>query len=330
MHQTTRHRAGLVAIFFVLLMATSPVLGAVGTIILNNGDQFDKVEYTVVQLYKVVKFKVDGKERAASFADIRTILDQGGNDITTQVLRGDYRKEEAAPAPTPSPEVSTDSPAAKELWLESEHPVYTKQKTRPFDLAFVMEGNFTLPAGDYYEGVGTGLGFGVSVVIPVSRNLALRGTVSKAGSKLEDSFVEKILPYEFTLVSDESEFSAWRYLFSVQYQQSYKPDRFDKGYWYLYSGLGATTNGISGHAVAREQGTGDLYTFTIIPDKSRFTTTVGVGGVSMLSRTIGLSYGGNLDLIYVGSNGNGGIQYGYNFDLRCGVIFHLSPKDKRD
>ena len=330
MNQTARLRAGVVATFLLLLVAASPAFGAIGTIILNSGEQFDKVEYSVIQLYKVVKFKVEGKERAASFADIRTILDHEGNDITTQVLRGDYRKEETTPAPTPSPEVTTNTTGAKESWLESEHPVYTKSKTRPFGLALLTEGNFTAPAGDYYDGIGSGLGFGISVVIPVSRNLALRWTVSKAGSKLEDSFVKTILPYGYTLVSDDSKFSAWRYFLSVQYQQSYKPDRFDKGYWYLYSGLGATTNGISGHAIARDDLTSDLYTFTIVPDQNRFTTTFGIGGVSMLSRSIGLSYAGDLDVIYVGSNGNGGIQYGYNFDLKCGLIFHLSFNDKRD
>lgn len=339
---TTRifSRTFLPILMLLVLFGTQSAWAALGTIVLKSGDRFERVDYMVVKAYKVVQFETSGQKKSVSFTDIQSILDRDGVDVTTQVLGGDYRKADT-PSTSPTTPSSPTSPTeakpatnGEQTWLEPDHEVYQRHRFRPWDIALQLGPNFTLPVGHYYDGTTSGVGFGADLVIPFSHNMSLRATVSMAGTKLEDSYVIQRLPPWFTYISDDVDVNIWRYMISAQYQKAYKEYQFDKGYWFLYSGIGITKTSFNGHAITTDDTNGDVYTLTFEPDKSRFTMTLGAGGVSMLSRSIGIQYAASYDMIFLGTASNSSgyetMQYAYNFDIRAGLVFHVGAKNDRE
>lgn len=315
------------AFLLLLLIVPQATYAATHDLVLENGERFENVKLSVDRMYKVVKFEHEGKKRAASFADITAIYDAAGNDVTVDLLGGDYRPRpstESAPAAPQAADTVVPEPN-KDAWLTQGHETYRRANCRPWSMAVRVGGNLTVPIGTYYDDFSSGAGFGADLIVPLNSFLSLRGIVSMAGSNLDES--DFFSNYSgFDVISNDIDVDIWRYLVAAQYQAPYHRNNFRSGYWYLFSGIGATSNSASGSALVRDEFSGDLYEFVIIPDKTRFTVTVGAGGVSMLSQWLGIEYGASFDSIYAGSDGDSGVGYGangFNLDIRLSLVFHL-------
>jgi hypothetical protein len=97
--------------------------------------------------------------------------------------------------------------------------------------------------------------------------------------------------------------------------------------FYLYSGLGAVSHSFSGNLILEENGTGEQYIFTSdARDITRFMTTTGGGAVVMLNNSLGVDFGGELGIVFVGSAKNEGevfygtVQYAYILDFKVALV----------
>jgi hypothetical protein len=300
------------ALLLLLLVAAQSLSAATGTIILNSGEKFESVDYTVVREYKVVQFASGNDKHAVSFSDIASIVDKSGQDVTVSVLGGDYRRNvESAVASTPQAE-----------WLRSKDSTYIRYNAKPFSVGFGAWGTYTIPATDYYEGITPKMGFGMHVVVPFSRHFSVRGQFSKAGHGID--LAKFYQGTGFAPLQSTLKLSTLRFFLAGQYQTPLGRKGFAQGSFYFYSGLGVTTHSFSGSTIARDVfQTPDVYELTH-KGETRFTWTIGLGVVSMLSRSLGIEFGTNFDNLIVGtttdSNGYGTVQSAANFDIKLGLF----------
>jgi hypothetical protein len=153
-------------LLFLLIGLSNPALGKnFGTIILKSGERYENTEYTVDKYFKLIVIKHEGEESEISFSDIQTIYDPSGNDITNKIMGGEYRRE-------------------SETWLSKESAPIKKYRTKAWSVIVGVEGDFSVPLGDYFEGITSGIGYGANLRFALSESAALRFMVSRAGLKM--------------------------------------------------------------------------------------------------------------------------------------------------
>ena len=275
---------------------------------LADGTAFENVTFSADKLYQVVTIQVGDWKQKVDFADVARIVDEDGKDITARVL-GDQHK-----------------PVEKERegeWLSKEDPKYKAQQKRPFDFGIRGGGNYSFPMGDYYEGFKSGIGYGLDAVVTVTKNVAIRGSVSKAGLKDD---LKEMFP-GLNVVEDDINLSVWRYAVCGQYYQWPDWKTGGKMLYYGFVGLGAVTHKMSGTAMLREPPAGDMWEIRGTGDtENKFMLTYGGGLITMISDKVGVEFGITLDVIFVGSSDDldvvyyGNADYANIFDLKVGLI----------
>ena len=275
---------------------------------LADGTAYENVEYSVDKLYQVVTIELGDWKQKADFADVALILDEDGKDITARVL-GDKQE-----------------PVEKKReaeWLSKEDPKYKAQQKRPFDFAIRGGGHYSFPLGDYYEDIKSGIGYGLDAVVTVTKNVAIRGSVSRAGLRedLKDMFPGAII------VDDDLSFNVWRYAVCGQYYQWPDWKTGGKMLYYGFAGLGAVTHKMSGTAMLQEPQSGEIGEIRGTGDtENKFMLTYGGGLITMISDKVGVEFGITLDVIFVGSSDDldvvyyGNADYANIFDLKVGLI----------
>ncbi|PWB73506.1 hypothetical protein C3F09_05230 [candidate division GN15 bacterium] len=280
MHYGIRTVAQGVNIVLILVLLAATTSAAV--IETRSGERFENVTYTVDSYYKVVKFELAGAKKNLSFNDIKAIYDDQGKDVTVSVL-GPY------------------SPPAQEKWQSEQAEVYREGRRKLWNLGFRAASNFTVPAGDYYEGINSGIGFEGDIILPLAREFSLRASVSRAGLKNAG-----------TMINPAIGFHSMRYLLSAQYNVPSQKDNPYAGIFYMYSGLGAIAHTFSYGGVSTSE--------------TKFLTELGGGGVLFFTRGVGIDYSVSMGMVMVGSNGYGTTQYGFLFDFKLGMAFWIPSK----
>jgi hypothetical protein len=298
--------AGLVLPIFFSLSSFSAVASKFQ---LRDGTVYENVTFKVNNVFKVVTISKDDWKKDVSYTDIELILDEQGTDITADQI-GIYGNK-----------LIEKDTSRGETWESKSDPV-VKSRQKPLWSGTISVGsNFSSPLGDYYDGISSGVGFGGALAFAVSRNLAIRLSVSKSGMKEN---ADEIYPNS-VLLEDNLKLNAWRYFVSLEYYGGLKRDVRRKTMYYLYSGLGAISHNFSGSITVRDLADNQIYLVTPSSDgETKFTSTTGLGLVVFLSNSMGLELGMTGDLVFVGSNNN---NYSYSpygnafvFDLKAGIV----------
>jgi len=181
--------------------------------------------------------------------------------------------------------------------------------------------NFSIPIGDWYEGVNAGIGYEGDFFTPVSRSLALRFHFSRAGLDVDNDFFYFPEYIDFRKINQESSITALRYLLFLQYNELTIEQKPNKTSFYACAGLGAITHKMKGEIVLEEISTGDYYLLEAKDDKTDFMMSSIIGIVYTVSSTIGLDGSLSIDCPFV-SVENEHIE-AFIIDFKVGVILIL-------
>ncbi|MGB3094097.1 MAG: hypothetical protein WBC42_12875 [Candidatus Zixiibacteriota bacterium] len=301
----------LTVLLLVMFCLAQPVFAdQASRIELADGTAYENVTFTVDKLYQVVTIQVGDWKHKVDFGDIARIVDEGGEDITAKVLGDQYKPVERK---------------REGEWLSKEDPKYKVHQKRPFDFVIRAGGNYSFPMGDYYEDIKSGIGYGFDAVVTVTKNVAIRGSISRAGLR-ED--LKEIFPGAI-VVDDDLSFNVWRYAICGQYYQW--PDWKTGGriLYYGSAGLGVISHKMTGSAtvLAPAPDTGDVWLlYGTGETENKFMLTYGAGLVTMISEKLGIEFGITFDMIIVGSS-DGRLVTGYDesiyaniFDLKLGLV----------
>lgn len=302
-------QASFLALFFIVFCLAQTAFAVKSSRIeLKDGKVYENVTFTVDDQYKIITIKMGDWKREVNFPDIARIYDENGKDITADYL-GEYYKP---------PEESQ-----KRDQQSTQKSLSRKHRKRPFDFGFSAGTNYSFPIGDYYHGIKSGIGFGVDVIIPVTKEVAIRGTISKSGMRDD---LKELFP-GVIIIEDNLSLSAWRYLVSGQYYRWPKWKTGGKLLYYGYVGLGAISHKFSGTALVQDPYSGDKYIIYGTKDtQSKFVITVGGGLITMISKTVGIEAGASLDEVFAGETSGYAYPYGYYgegaivFDLKVGLV----------
>lgn len=299
-----RKSLSFAVVSFLLAFALSAYAGAQqhGTILLKSGERIENVKFEINKFYKVIAVVEGNTKRNISFTDVQTIYDRDGFDITVDVIGGYYKSSE-------------------EKWQSQESPQYRSARTKPWAIAFRIGGNYSIPLGNYYEGIDPGIGYEGDLIIGLTRQLSLRATVSKSGMKLSNQFGFLSLDPNIIITRQEMNINAMRYLLSLQFQ-NYKYELSPgKGYIYSTSGLGFINHNLSAEIWYTSYG--DPYYDKLEDNEGKFIMNLGFGGGVVVTKNVALDLGLTFDMIFLGSNQSGYATYAYILDLKLGAMVYL-------
>lgn len=300
----------VLALAFIIVSVLSAAAAAdeYGTIVLKSGDRYEDVLYKVNNYYKVVKVDYEGKEVNISFIDIESIHDRHGRDITKKILGSRY----AAPG---------------ETWLTEGSQVIRRSREKIWNAALRLGTNYSIPSGDYYDGIVAGFGFGGTVHLPITHQIAIQVLVSKSGMKVDEDFRIYLNDPNYSIVSQDYGISTVRYLAAVEYYQHIDRSKTERSFWYIYSGLGAAVHKITTDAIIRYNPTGEQIHVDDSSNESKFIISLGFGFVKSVSRDIGIDFDVNMDIVHIGTvpsdTFGDDIVYAYIFDFKIGLMGFL-------
>lgn len=325
-------RLVLTPVFLAHVLAS--LMGGIGVcairyqVTLTDGTVYNDAAVSLDREFMTITLQTDSLTRAVSLSQIASIHNAAGDDVTSDFL-GDKRPRVSAPPARLAPTTPTDTSrvlgGAPAIDAASPPPLSTgldSHRRHPWDAALRWGGNFSIPLGDFYEGIAAGIGFEGDVSLRVARQLAIRAEVSKSG--MRDSFEDDFPGYR--VARDDLRLTAMRYLIGVAY--------FDWPHWrsggrtmyYVYSGLGAVSHSFSGNLILEEESSGEQYVLTSeARDITRFMSVTDFGVVVMLNKSLGLDMSAEFGLVYVGEGEDSGsiygsVQYAYILDFRLGLV----------
>jgi len=301
----------LVILLVIFCFSNKAIAVKASRIELKDGKVYENVTFSVDHDYKVITIKEGDWKREVSFPDIAHIYDEDGNEVTEAYL-GDYF------APSEKERERTKSTI--------ERPLYKKYRRKPFDIGLSLVANYSFPLGDYYEGSKSGIGFGGDIIIPLSKEGAIRITISKSGAK--DDLLT--LFSGLTIIQDNIDFNVWRYFISGQFYSWPNWKTGGKIQYYGYAGMGIINHSVSGSAIVYDPISDLTYTiFGTGENDTRFATTFGGGIIPMISERVGIDIGITADIVFLG--GSYYYPYGYYYqpygqtalilDLKAGFVF---------
>ena len=305
-------RLGWVFLTLVLLVVVSGVQAVdyeASRIELKNGDVYNNVTFSYDDTYKVIRIDLGNARRAVSFSDVSLILDKDGNDVTVDVLGKYYNSDQTAGSDTQSSDSWTGQ--------TSPHEKSSAKQAKPWVVRLALHPDFTIPAGDYYTGLSAGIGYGAEMSIRLSRELALRGMVSRATFSADD--MAGVQMWDVVVIEDNTGYHAWRYSIALEYHNWPGYRMGGKLLYYAYSGLGAISHTVSGTMLVYNTFSDEYYQLTLNDTQTKFMMNSGAGLTVALSRNIGINFGGDLYMSLIGGSGYQ-TQTAYNIDFKAGLV----------
>lgn len=305
---------------FLTISFTFQNANAAGTfsIELRDGTVFENVKFQINAANSTIVITKNDTTTIVSFTDISRIIDEKGTNVTGLYVSGfrniitkpiEPKKEEL-----PQKVVAVWEDRVRDLWR----------------FALSINSSFTIPTGNFYNGVGTGFGYSADVSIFLKNQLSLRGTVSHSGMK---AIADEIAP-GFIILQDNLNFDVWRYFLSAQYFERIDWSQNVKSGILAFGGIGFIAHKFTGELFIQDPVSNSL--FVVYGQGQNLTKMAFTGGVSyirLLSPTIGIELGTTVDLVLIGSRGNPGIENGFSiyenidaafvFDVRVGIITFL-------
>jgi hypothetical protein len=88
--------------------------------------------------------------------------------------------------------------------------------------------------------------------------------------------------------------------------------------FYMYTDLGIIAHEMTSDITYRYEG--QVYNEKHSSTESKFMTNLGGGIIILVSKKIGIDFGAEYDVVYVGTNSDGSIGYAGIFDFKIGLI----------
>lgn len=316
---------------------------------LKSGEVIEGATYRVDTRFRVLQLTLDGgRTRGVSFSEIATIT-SGGANVTSSILGPEYigeplKKPSAASAPAGDPgqagevvvpdggavaagledgrelasAAKTAEPGGQDAWLSEQEEAYRKAQAPTWRVAVRAAGNFSIPLGDYYEGVTSGVGFEGDLLIAVNREAGVRLSVSKSGMQWEEGAIEFISDDpDVTILSQSHGLSAVRYTISGMgyWPLGKEQERADPSMLYAYAGLGSIQHEITSDLRVHNESTDETVTLSMEDTQGYFIMTFGGGLVKSISTKFGVDLSANLDQIWLDSE-----SYAWIVDIRVGLV----------
>jgi hypothetical protein len=230
-----------------------------------------------------------------------------------------------APAPqttsAPPQTVQPVTPASKGTWVNAQSDWYKKKQRAPWSVIFRGGPSYTFPMGSYYEGISGGIGFDLSVMIPVARSVGIGLSGSFAKLSVNEADVRTHVPSMYTqLISNDISLSSTTICATVHY---FGPWKDNQGYWDVITGLGATVHSSSGYALYADPFSEEGWAVGF-EGKTKFCIPFGIGLSRMVTKSFGIEGQTMFNMLFIGSaqstSGYGSaIQYAYLWGFRVGV-----------
>lgn len=222
--------------------------------------------------------------------------------------------------------VSVQADEPKEDWLSQTDPAYAEAHQARWNAEIILSPTFTIPAGDYYNSIESGIGFSGGIRMAMTYNIALRFDFLRTGmhwdDRLDATYVDPIS--SVTLTEDWS-LSVYRWVISGEYYLISKKNETTLDMLYFGAGLGSTTHSTEIEQVFTDE-TGYTETYTDKFSQSKFTLIIRIGGNLMLSQKIGVDMCLTAGQLFIGKTDDSydiygtNIQYAYNIDLSTGLV----------
>ncbi|MCK4415246.1 MAG: hypothetical protein KAY32_17065 [Candidatus Eisenbacteria sp.] len=321
------------ALLLSTLAASSPSMAAEASqIILKDGTIFSDVSFKVDNQYKLITLTDADRKRSISFSQIDQIIDPVGNNVTKKYLGKYYNP--SARLSGEAEQTTTSGSTPPSLTGEHEQPVQTRSAfvseaeqpaiEHPFKTLLRVGPNFSAPTGTYFEGMTSGLGYGLDLVIPVVKNIAFRGTISRCNFGVDLASIEDIP--NVVIGGDDLNAGAWRFMMSAQYFKWPDWESGGKQMYYCYVGIGVLNITLDGSFTVKDPyGDGASERIPVDESETKFAQTVGGGIMFMASEKIGIQLGAAADLVFVGTASTseysyyGAAEYALVFGLKAGV-----------
>ncbi len=318
----------LVLTLAIFIVSLSPLAASQGTIILKNGEQFENVKYDTNNYYKNIRISLEDRIIELGFDHIEKVLDLDNKDITDKVLKKrdvssgsgeiDDKSEEDIPffdltsSNTPVPD--SDIPHR-----------YLVSPWKIWNFAIRFSGIHSIPIGDYYEGINSGIGFEGDFRLAVDHHLALRFIVSRSGMSIDDNLQLYSNFPDNEITDHKLKFHGIRYICAVEYYSHTDKNIKDFSMWYLYGGFGAIQHLTSLEVFFENTSTNETWSEKVTDKQSKFLLTGSFGVVKKVSEYLGIEGGVSLDIVSVGygynSYGERSHQYSYIFDIKAGICY---------
>jgi hypothetical protein len=301
------------AIACVIAIASSAGAANDVTVVTKAGDRYEHASITIDNQYKTIKIVSGDTKKNISFTDVQVIYDKNGKDITSKFVKG-YAQP------------------SRNTWSRIDDPSFIESKRLPYTLGLRFAGNFSVPFGDYYDGIESGIGYEGDIIVPVTAEYALRASMSVSGMKVGamPPFEFAPLPPHVSVTGYDLSIQAIRYTLALQLQRPLDRLRRDKGMWFTYAGLGAITHKFDASVTLYHDSLLQYSTGTSETSETKFLTNIGFGILPMITSDVGLDLSVNLDMVWVGSENTqgyggsySGMAFGYVFDIKAGVLFAL-------
>ena len=185
-------------------------------------------------------------------------------------------------------------------------------------------GNYSIPGSDYFEGISSGVGFEGDLIIPVSREYAIRLHFSRSGLKVEDDFR---LIYIYDPLIQILDYDADRYIASFQWNILGSDAESKKTIPFMYTGLGLLHESATFNAIVYDSEEDQTYQLSDDYSETRFLMSIGGGLMYKLSSRLALDGTFAMDLIWVEVYNDEGDKYpsphAYIIDFKLGLVFFI-------
>ena len=271
------------ALVLAAWLAPAAMAAEVVTVLLKGGEEYQDVTYRILSKFSVLEIKRGGTVTNLNFSEIQAIYDADGHDIAPELLGEGYRSLERAPGDT-SP-VKRRGRRRAAPW-------------RTWNVVLSVDGRMDTPFGRYYDGSKGGAGFGGTIHVRVTPDLAFRGSVTRLGLGFGDDFGLVSYERDEQIISQDFDLDGLRFLAGVEYHKALGSQGPRWGFWYVHASVGAIRHSLKGEAVVFNPAASLTYRVAIEDSDTQFTQQHGVGVVYGISDRLGLVGSGELDLLW--------------------------------
>lgn len=151
----------IIALTFISIASATDI----GTIKLKNGEVYENVPYEVNDFYKTVLFTYQGQRINVEYSQIESITNGNAEDITSRVLENGENGD-----------------------THHDHEYEQDEKTSDKSWSGIISagGSFTIPLGDYYDGLTSGFGFNADFRVSTDERHAVQFLFSRSSIQLRE------------------------------------------------------------------------------------------------------------------------------------------------
>ena len=324
-----------IVLFVCLVLFPVWAVAMTGTIVTKDNQRYESVNFSAKDAYQIITIKLEQGNKNLSFHQIAIIYDESGEDVTQLVIgrpASPVEKKTETPVQNITPTVNDAADSSQtvrdpfeEQWLSVASPDIKKAKEKYWSTGIRMGGNFSIPIGDYYEGITSGIGYGGEFLIAATKDIAIKFTISKSGMKVGDDFLDMIIA-NGQLLDNNVDITTMRYILSAMYYRPVNRMRPEANFFYFSAGLGMVSHNISGNFTFRELPGDDIYWASVDDySETKFAMSGSLGEAIMIAKKIALDFCFSYDIVFIGSDSNNDyyseMQRALILDFRAGLLF---------